>query len=249
MPTIPFPNVPAVPGVPPLPRLAGVSIPPVVRVSLGALQGALWRVLQIQNQWGIFNAAGEPITDPRRFQGFAGDLLSALGGATVSTGALDYSKETRVSDFPIERGSFASYNKAENPAAPVVTLCMSGSESERKKFLDAIDAACKSTELYSIVTPEVTYVEYNIERYGYRRTNSKGANLLILDIALREIRQVSAQYTQSNTNAQVGTTKDAGAAKQVDTGKVQAKTPAQSTLKNLANKVGEVGESLLELIQ
>ena len=244
---IPFPNVPKLPGVPAIPRSA--KFPPAARVDLGLLQGALWRIFQVQNQWGIFDSKGKPLADPRRFQGLAGDLLNTLGGTTVSTGAMDYSKETKVADFPVERGGFASYNKVETAAEPVVTLCMTGSESDRKKFLDAIDKATKSTDLYSVVTPEVTYIDYSIERYNYQRRSSKGATLLIVDISLKEVRQVSAQYAQSNKNSQVGDTKEAGATPQVDSGKVQAQTPKASTLKSLADKLPGLANKVGSLLQ
>ena len=243
---IPFPNVPKLPGVPAIPRSA--KFPPAARVALGLLQGALWRIFQVQNQWGIFDSKGKPLADPRRFQGLAGDLLNTLGGTTVSTGALDYSKETKVADFPVERGGFASYNKVETAAAPVVTLCMNGNEGDRKKFLDAVDKATKSTDLYSVVTPEVTYVNYSVERYSYSRRSSKGATLLIVDISLREIRQVSAQYTQSN-KGQVDQPKEASATPQADNGKVQPQTPQPSTLKSIANKFPGLAEKAGNYLQ
>lgn len=246
MPLIPFPNVPKLPGVPALPR--SPNFPPAARVALGVLQGALWRVFQVQTRWGIYDANGKPLADPRRFQGLAGELLNTLGGTTVSTGGLDYSKETRVSDFPVEQGHFASYNKVELPAAPVVTLCMSGNESDRKKFLDAIDTACKSTDLYSVVTPEVTYINYALERYNYQRRNNKGATLLIVEISLKEVRQVSAQYTVSN-KGKVDAPKDAGATPQVDNGKVQAQTPKPSTLKSLADKIPALADKASSYLQ
>ena len=232
---IPFPNVPKLPGVPAIPRSA--KFPPAARVALGLLQGVLWRSFQVQTRWGIWDSKGKPLGDPRRFQGLAGDLLNTLGGTTMSTGALDYSKETKVADFPVERGGFASYNKVETAAAPVVTLCFQGSEGERKTFLDAIDAACKSTDLYSVVTPERDYQGYTVERYNYARHNAKGATLLIVEITLKEVRQVSARYTQSN-KGQVDKPKGVGATPQVDNGKVQAQTPQPSTLKSIAKIAG-----------
>lgn len=201
------------------------------------VQGMLWRVFQVQTRWGIFDSKGKPLGDPAKFTGLIGNALDAAGlGSTLSTNSVDYSKETKVSDFPLERGSFASYNKVETPASPIVTLCLTGSEKNRRTFLEAIDKACKSTDLYSVVTPEVTYINYSVERYNYQRRNSKGATLLIVEITLKEIRQVSALYTTSN-KGKVDTPKDAGATPQVDNGKVQAQTPQPSTLKSIANKL------------
>jgi hypothetical protein len=197
----------------------------------------LWRIFQVETRWGIFDSKGKPLGDPAKFTGLVGAALDAAGlGSTLSTNAVEYSKETRVSDFPLERGSFASYNKVESAAAPTVTLCLTGSEKNRRTFLEAIDTACKSTDLYSVVTPEVTYINYSVERYNYQRRSNKGATLLIVEITLKEIRQVSAQYTQSN-KGQVDAPKDAGATPQADNGKVQAQTPQPSTLKSIANKL------------
>ena len=247
MPLIPFPSVPKLPGVPALPRSA--KFPPIVRAGLGLLQGMLWRIFQVQTRWGIWDSKGKPLGDPSKFTGLIGNALEAAGlGSTLSTGSVDYSKETRVSDFPLERGSFAAYNKVETPAAPVVTLCFQGSEGERKTFLDAIDAACKSTDLYSVVTPERDYQGYTVERYNYARHNSKGATLLIVEITLKEVRQVSARYTQSN-KGQVDKPKGVGATPQVDSGKVQAQTPQPSTLKSIANKLPGLAEKAGNYLQ
>jgi len=244
---IPFPNVPKLPGVPALPR--SPNFPPAVRAGLGLVQGMLWRIFQVETRWGIFDSQGKPLGDPAKFTGLIGNALDAAGlGSTLSTNAVEYSKETRVSDFPIEQGSFASYNKVEAPAAPTVTLCLTGSEKNRRTFLDAIDAACKSTDLYSVVTPEVTYIDYSVERYNYQRRNSKGATLLLVEITLKEIRQVSAAYSISD-KGQVDAPKDAGATPQVDNGKVQAQTPKPSTLKSLADKLPGLADKASSYLQ
>jgi len=232
---IPFPDVPKLPGVPALPRSA--AFPPFAQAALGIIQGALWRAFQIDTRWGIYDSAGKPLADPRRFQGLTGEMLNVLGGTTVSTGGVDFGKETRVSDFPTEAGSFASYNKVELPATPLVTLNMSGNESDRAKFLAAIDAACKSTDLYTVVTPEVTYVGYSLESYRYSRHTSRGATLLSVEISLKEVRTVAAQFT----TVQVKDPKAPAATPTVDSGKVQAPAPDVSTLKSLYKKFPALG--------
>lgn len=226
MPLIAFPNIPFVPGVPLIPR--SPLFPPTVQIALGLVQSLLWQVFQSQTRWGIFDESGAPIFNTATF-----DLLSSN---SLSTYGVDYSKETKVSDFPIEGGSFASFNKVETSAAPVVTLIFSGSESDRASFINTIDAACKSQNLYSIATPEVTYINYSIARYGYQRRNDHGANIYIVEIGLMEIREVSAQFAQISP---IKDPKALGATPPVDTGKVQAKVPEQSTFKRLATQLGQ----------
>lgn len=234
MPLIPFPNIPKLPGVPSLPR--SPSFPTVAQAALGAIQGAIWRALQVQTQWGIYDAKGKPLGDPALFTGIAGALLESIGiGSTLSTSGVEFSKEAKVSDFPTEGGKFASYNKVEMPATPAVILCMAGSESNRNTFLNAIDKACKSTDLYSVVTPEVTYVGYTLERYNYIRHSDRGATLLVVELFLKEVRAVSALYTKSN-KGKVGDTKSTSATPATDNGKIQPQQPETSTLKSLVKK-------------
>ena len=233
MPLIPFPNVPNAPGVPPLPRLAGATQAASSAISI--LQGAIWRIFSVDNEWGIFDSAGKPLGDPRKITGFLGALAQSAGflyGTTLSTGSVMYTKETKVSDFPVERGGFASYNKVESPGTPVVTLCFTGSESERTQFLAAIDFACKSTELYTVVTPEVQYPRHSVERYNYQRRSNGGATLLVVEISLKEIREVSAAYSQSEIP------KEPSAAPVVDSGKVQPVQARTSVLKQLGDLLG-----------
>lgn len=232
MPLIPFPNVPNLPGVPSIPR--SPRFPSSTAIGLGIVQGTLWRVLQQPTKWGVFDSQGNALADPGKF----GKVGEAVGlGSSLSTNAVDYQKEMRVSDFPLEKGGFANYNKVELPATPSVTLVLGGSEADRSAFLDAVDAATKSTETFSVVTPEVTYINYTIERYNYQRRNTRGAYVLIVELLLKEIREVSAQYSQV-TKQQISVPKDVGASPKVDGGKVQARKPDVSTLKSLSNKLG-----------
>lgn len=215
MPRIPFPNVPKLPGVPLIPR--ALNVPPLGRFVLGTLQGLLWQVLQRSTEWGIYDTAGRPLGGPESLT------------ATLSINALTYGKQTRVSDFPIEQGGFAAYNKVEMPASPVVRLCLGGTESDRTAFLLALDAACLSLELFTVLTPEKVYIGYTIERYEYQRSNSSGANMLIVDVMLKEIRQVTSQYTQANKGGVVEP-KEASATPTANNGKLQPKTPETSTI-------------------
>lgn len=203
MPTIPYPNVPMVSGVPILNRLrTSSSSSPVLSI----LNSAFWTAVDANAQWGIYDEFGNSIVD-NGLSGAAGIVLAALGTQPIlSTVGIEYGKETKVSDFPVEQGGFASYNKIELPAEPMVTLSYDGSEDRRAALLNALDFACKSTDLYSVVTPEVKYINYSITRYSYSRYASRGATLLIINVWLKEIRQVTAQFVSTsnakNSNAE-----------------------------------------------
>lgn len=229
----PFPDVPNLPGVPAIPR--SPLFPPIVTAGLGLVEGLLWSVLQIQTRWGIFNqSTGKALGNPTQFLDIPASITNAIGlGATLSTNAVDYRKETRVSDFPTEPGGFASYNKVELPATPTVTLCFDGSESERTTFLNQIEGATISTQLYNVVTPEIVYTGYTLEDYRYERRAVRGATLLMVQIDLIQIRQVSASFAQS----QIVDPKDAGATPATTTGIVQPQTPVPSVLSSVGHTI------------
>jgi hypothetical protein len=236
---IPYPDVPMVSGVPSVPRV-NTSIPPEdasATIPPGAMTEALTNSLQSSPQWGIFPS----VTTSSSFAGTTSTtnvLGNALGASSDSTAVLStydvtYIKEMRISDFPIERGGFASYNKVEMPGNPKVTLILNGTEDDRAAFLTAVDAACKSTQLYSVVTPEATYMNVSLETYTYPRTAIKGANLLIVEISLKEIRPVSASYTTVATP--INDPQSPSAAPQTDNGMVQSPKPDVSTAKQIVS--------------
>ena len=195
MPLIPFPDVPQVPGVPPIP--VSLLFPPspggVLSATMDTLDGG-----NLPATWGIYDSSGASLAD---------SVLLPGSSANVSTNAVEFSMGTKIPYFPIQQGGFASYNKVQTPSNPIVILAMSGSDLDKSSFLDAIDTATKSTDLYSVVTPEVVYANFSFERYDYARHHDQGATVLVVEISLKEVREVSAQYSQtgqiSTANAQL----------------------------------------------
>ena len=233
---LPFPNVPAYPGVPALTRPVqeAIASSPVVAIGLGSVENILADALQQPAQWGIFSAAdgsqlGILSNSQSTLQAIGGTLLSQLTGSTpavLSTFGMDYTQESRVSDYPVENGGFATFNKVQMPASPVVTLILDGQESDRTYFINSLQAASTGTDLYNVVTPEVSYYNYNIERFTYSRRASKGATLIIAEVYLKEIRQVTATLTTGQIVAPV----NPASAPAVDNGVVNTSTPGPSVL-------------------
>jgi len=185
-----------------------------------------WHSAGAAIQWGVFDSIGRALADSA--------LFIPTDGINISFNALEFHKETKVSSFPIERGSFASFNKVEMPATPIVTLAMSGTNEDRILFLAEIDAACKSTELYTILTPEVTYLDYAIERYNYQRKSENGASMLVIELYLQEVRSVTARFATVTPKAQ-----DVGAIPQVKGGSVQGKSVLQETANAIFSALGK----------
>lgn len=186
MPLIPFPNVPNYPGVPEIPRL-GPGLPSIALPLALAIAGNLSGTASTPT-WAIVDENNVPLYTP-------------VFGGTLSTFSVSFTRQMQISDYPIEANAtgqgaaFASFNKVWQPANPIVTLALSGPDAELGAFLDALDAACVSTNLYTVLTPDAIYQNYSIESYTYERTAQRGATMLLAEISLKQILQVSPQHT------------------------------------------------------
>ena len=237
MPLIPFPDVPPYPGVPAIPR--SVLSQPIVSIGLGSLSSILINALQQQTRWGIYDQFGNLLgidnSGSLTIESIISNQITGGGNSLQSTLSFEFVKENKISNFPVEQGGFATYNKIQLPANPTVTIALSATEPERTQFLGAIDDACNSTDLYNVVTPEVTYVNYSLERYNYRRTAQRGMTLLVVEVSLLEVRQVSATFTQASP---ITAPQAPDAAAQVNNGITQAAAPDTSVLQSIATKLG-----------
>ena len=119
--------------------------------------------------------------------------------------------------YPMEAGSFQTYNKVTMPYDARVVMTKGGSTLERQQFLTAALAAADSTNLYSLLTPEIMFISANIGHVDFRRTAVNGVSLLTVELWLQEIRNTAtAQFSQ---------TKEPSGASQANTGTVQTQTP------------------------
>jgi hypothetical protein len=170
-------------------------------------------------------------------------LFTPSEDGTLSTYSFDYSRQSSVSTFPVETGSFVSYDKIWTPANPVVTLAFSGSISDKSSLLDALETACLGTSLWNVFTPDTEYDGYTIARYSYRRMSNKGATMLLIDVMLEEVKQVTLSY--ANTPGSVTpvpssvtpgkknvtpTPQSPSAAPATSSGQIQPSTPSSGTL-------------------
>lgn len=202
IPVSPFPNVPQLPGVPQLVR--SLLFPPTPAPQLGQTAStALWVASQHLPVWGVFDSAGIQVLNPDNIIAF------------------DNRNEWRIPDYPIQAGSFASYNKVIIPSENSLRFTKGGSQADRASFLRQIADIAGDLNLYTIRTPEVTYASVNVMRYEVTRRGSGGAYYLTeVDVYFRQINQVAAQYSTTTTaNAQNPAAKPA-----VNQGQVQPQT-------------------------
>jgi hypothetical protein len=210
----PFPDVPAAPGLPPVLRQVGAAVNNVEMLTADVV--SIVRMFQ-GPQWGIFDQNGGPVL---------------IGDSVIS---VDYRKEYRISDYPIEEGAFASYNKVQDPFDVRVVFACTGKQSllssllsggalgslisgtdpntaARTLFLQQTDTATAALDLYTVVTPEVSYPKVNIIHHDYRReAKDGGATMLRVEVWCREVR-AAAKATQTGTDSITDPTAPATAA-------------------------------------
>lgn len=103
-------------------------------------------------------------------------------------------QENKIAQNPVERGGFVDYNKSGSPVNLGVILARSGSSAELSAMLEALDKLVAGTGLVSIVTPEKTFLDFNLAAYDYDRKTENGADRLLVSLSMEEIRQVEAEY-------------------------------------------------------
>jgi len=133
------------------------------------------------SQWGIYNTDGTP---------------ALLADSCVS---VEVTKEFRVSDYPVEPGSFLSYDKVELPGTYRVQMSQGTNEQARATFLNALDTIISGVTLYNVNTPEKQYTSVTVDRYSYRRTAKNGVSLIVVELVLIQVRVVG-QYSFSATS-------------------------------------------------
>lgn len=198
-----------IPSIPNLPKNAGGAL-----IQFG---GAALIHAAFGNYWGIFGQNGIPL------------LLSD------NVTAIKHQNTSKVSDAPVEQGSFASYNKVGDPYTVTVQMSKgSGGVFARGAFLALLEALAKNNDLFMVITPEAVYPNCAITGYDYAREAGDGARLLKVNIHLAEVRQVEVKYTK---------TKSDGAQAQADGGKVQPK-PVQN--ESYLSKIAAWGKGLFQ---
>lgn len=174
---IPFPNVPQVPGVPAIFRdLTIPSLPELVNLGLGGLADLLFGT----PLWGLYEQDGQPAV-----------VFDTFLGIRFRDGG-------RISSFPVEQGTFSSFNKVETPYDASIRLAHSGDMASRNVMLAVLERIAGSTDLYSVVTPEIVYASANLVNYAYTRDTRNGSSMLIVELQLEEVRQTAvAQFTET----------------------------------------------------
>jgi hypothetical protein len=179
-----FPDVPTLSGVPSVFRNASnlysaatAQPPALTQDSFGSSASTF--------TWGLYGQDG---------------VIALIVDSVLS---IEPSREFRISDYPVQGGGFASYNKVATPQELRVTVTKGGSNADRADFLHDLDALVQSVDLFNLVTPDTTFFDFNVTHYDYKRSADGGAGLLIVSLHLTEVRQ-TAQFKFTDSKAPSG---------------------------------------------
>ena len=172
-------------GIPPLLNNLIIAIPNLLSADI------LIGLPSFGQQWGVF-----------------------LGGAPIiifdTFVSIDYRQTWNISDYPVEKGGFESYNKVYTPFETRVRFASGGSEANRTALLASIAAISGTLQLYTVVTPEAIYQSVNVKHYDYHRTATNGVGLLTVDLWLEEVRETVSETATTTAGTGTGSTTDTG---------------------------------------
>jgi hypothetical protein len=210
----PFPNVPQLTGVPQLIRSNEFPASPLPTIGTET-QAPLWAASQGAPTWGVFDANLNRVVTPDSVLNF------------------DNRNEWQIPDFPVQAGSFTTYNKVVKPYEISLRMTKGGSLSDRTAFINQIKTIAGDTNLYTILTPEISYVGVNITRYEITRRGAEGAFFLAeVDIFFRQVLQTPALY--STTSANTTNAQNPAAVPAVNNGNVQPSSAVPAVAQQVA---------------
>lgn len=107
-------------------------------------------------------------------------------------------KSSRLPDEPIEKGSFATYNRIIEPRSITCQLSVEGSASKLQSAIDRLTDLCENDEKITLTTPEQSYPNMMLESFDYRRDAMNGRGVLYVDLRFKEIREIASQQTTTS---------------------------------------------------
>jgi len=102
--------------------------------------------------------------------------------------------DTQISDYPVETGAFALYNKVRRPQTVTVTMTKTGSDVARFAWLAAIRQAEANNplQLYTLISPQDVFTDYTLTGLSYETRPDRGSNILYLQLAFTQVTQINS---------------------------------------------------------
>lgn len=171
--------------------MANGDVPSVADVLSGAVllaQDYVTGLAFSSPQWGIFNGGG---------------LVIACDNVLT----MEYKQNWNLSDYPVEKGGFETYNKVQTPFDARLKFSSGGTEANRAALLASIAAIAGDLNLYDVVTPEKIYTSVNITHYDYHRSATNGVGNITVEVWVLEVRilnEGAASFSTGTTGSTDG---------------------------------------------
>ena len=139
---------------------------------------------------------------------------------------------SNLPEEPIEKGSFADYNRTINPTTINCRLASQGSPSTLQSMIERLQELKTGTEKLTFITPMMAYENFMLESFDYRKDEHTGHNVLVVDVRLKEIREIEGQKTTSSVTepepppVTADASADGSCVSAEDCGEVQAGSPS-----------------------
>lgn len=145
-------------------------------------------------------------------------------------------KSSRLPDEPIEKGSFATYNRIIEPRSITCQLSIEGSASKLQNAIDRLTTLCENDEKITLTTPEQSYPNMMLESFDYRREAMTGRGVLYVDLRFKEIREVASQQTTTSVEEPIEPedAEDGSVCDDIDDGEMQG-VEAEAAEEDAAN--------------
>lgn len=154
--------------------------------------------------------------------------------------SIDVKSSGKALTEPIEKSSFAAYNKIEEPLDVKVSLATQGSPGDAAATLEALETLKRECVKVTLSTPAATYDSLTLESFSYSRKAESGACVLLVDCSLREVREVETGVSVSSGLSQESC-KNPGSASKQGTGKAgteEVEKPEKKKRTSVAKDMG-----------
>lgn len=163
-------------------------------------------------------------------------------------------ESSNLPEEPIEKGSFADYNRTINPITITCRLASQGSPSTLQSMIERLQELKTGTEKITFITPMMSYENFMLESFDYRKDEHTGHNVLIVDIRLKEIREIEGQKTTSSVTepepppVTADASADGSCVSAEDCGEVQASYPSSSESSSAESSSGGRSSALHDIL-
>jgi len=141
-------------------------------------------------------------------------------------------KSSRLPEEPIEKGSFATYNRVIEPRSITCRLGVAGTAQQLQSEIDRLTTLAENDEKINLVTPEQSYKNMMLESFDYRRDAQNGRGVLYVDLRFKEIREVAPQQTTTSVEEaepiDAEDAEDGSVCDDIDDGEVQANSASEA---------------------